>query len=96
MLGDSGEGDAPDNGNNAPALADVSLVYISIQLFNLSSEHLIQLAAQRGAKDLPTPQKICHGCIKLKEDGYRKRKGGNLSLFVISFILFHLNCLIMF
>ena len=36
-------------GSPAELGADVPRVYISIQLFNLSSLHLIQLAAPRGA-----------------------------------------------
>ena len=44
----------------ARSRADVFHVYISIQLFNLSSLHLIQLAAQQGAKDLLLPQNTSH------------------------------------
>ena len=44
----------------AMSRADVFHVYISIQLFNLSSLHLIQLAAQQGAKDLLLPQNTEH------------------------------------
>ena len=54
------------SGNLSP-VADVSHVYISIQLFNLSSLHLIQLAAQQGAKDLWLPQIKTRGYMGSKE-----------------------------